>query len=383
MTGRTYMVVHFRRDHSFRVPRPDLTLRIGTPNACNGCHRDRSPAWAAQAVERWYGPSRSSREHYGEAIEAGRRTAAGAAASLSAVAADADQPAIVRATAVGLLEPFVDPPMVPSIERWLSDPDPLVRSASLTLLEPLPPKDKGRLAAPLLRDPVRTVRVDAGRALAGLPAEALPPGADSFLAAAIAELEATQALDADRPQGHLNLGILHGRRGDGAGAAREYEAALRLEPAFVPAAVNLADVLRAQGRDAAGEALLRRTLALVPDSADLHEGLGLLLVRGHRMDEALRELGRASTLAPHVPRYAYVLGVALASSGQRQKGIAALTLAQRRFTGDRDILVALIGALRESGDIGAARERARQLRDLFPRDPDAQRLYESLRNVSE
>src|SRR5262249_6680361 len=38
MPTRTYMVIDVRRDHSFRVPRPDLSLKYGTPNACNQCH---------------------------------------------------------------------------------------------------------------------------------------------------------------------------------------------------------------------------------------------------------------------------------------------------------------------------------------------------------
>ena len=42
MPERMYMVVDGRRDHSFRVPRPDLSAALGTPNACNDCHKDRS-----------------------------------------------------------------------------------------------------------------------------------------------------------------------------------------------------------------------------------------------------------------------------------------------------------------------------------------------------
>ncbi len=32
------MLVDPRRDHSLRVPRPDLSVKLGTPNACTGCH---------------------------------------------------------------------------------------------------------------------------------------------------------------------------------------------------------------------------------------------------------------------------------------------------------------------------------------------------------
>ena len=50
MPARTYMQIDARRDHSLRVPRPDLTLAMGTPNACTGCHTNRPAAWAATTV---------------------------------------------------------------------------------------------------------------------------------------------------------------------------------------------------------------------------------------------------------------------------------------------------------------------------------------------
>ncbi|MFP8880341.1 MAG: multiheme c-type cytochrome, partial [Myxococcota bacterium] len=45
MPARTYMQIDPRRDHSFRVPRPDVSMKLGTPNACTGCHTDRTAAW--------------------------------------------------------------------------------------------------------------------------------------------------------------------------------------------------------------------------------------------------------------------------------------------------------------------------------------------------
>ena len=44
----------FRRDHSFRVPRPDLSLKYGTPNACAGCHK-KDDKWAWEAFQKLYG----------------------------------------------------------------------------------------------------------------------------------------------------------------------------------------------------------------------------------------------------------------------------------------------------------------------------------------
>lgn len=45
MPVRIYMVVDQRHDHGFRVPRPDLSAKIGTPNACNDCHETPAYQW--------------------------------------------------------------------------------------------------------------------------------------------------------------------------------------------------------------------------------------------------------------------------------------------------------------------------------------------------
>ena len=72
MPTKTYMVVDRRRDHSFRVPRPDMTVSIGTPNACTQCHTDRSADWAARAIAAWYPQGRQTQPQYGMALQVGR-----------------------------------------------------------------------------------------------------------------------------------------------------------------------------------------------------------------------------------------------------------------------------------------------------------------------
>lgn len=56
MPGRIYMGVDYRPDHSFRIPRPDLSVQLGLPNACNRCHRDKTNQWADKTMTQWYGP---------------------------------------------------------------------------------------------------------------------------------------------------------------------------------------------------------------------------------------------------------------------------------------------------------------------------------------
>jgi len=219
MTERTYMVVHQRHDHGFRVPRPDLSVKIGTPNACTDCHAKESAQWAADAAARWWGTARSSRPHWAEAIHAGRENLPGAGPALAALADDTTQPAIVRATAVAMLAPYLDPATGPAVERALRDPDPLVRGAAVAALNGVDPGARARLVLPLLRDPVRTVRIDAARSLAALPPDQLPDTERATLAAALAEYRAAQGLVADRPEGQLNLGMLDAEHGDLASAS--------------------------------------------------------------------------------------------------------------------------------------------------------------------
>ena len=71
MPGRNYMGVDYRPDHSFRIPRPDLSLALDTPNACNRCHVDKTVQWSVDAMAKWYG--KKKRPHYGTILAAGRQ----------------------------------------------------------------------------------------------------------------------------------------------------------------------------------------------------------------------------------------------------------------------------------------------------------------------
>ncbi len=106
MPARTYMVVDVRHDHGFRIPRPDLSAKLGTPNACNDCHADKSPEWASAAIESWHGQNRKGFQNYAEAFRAAWSASADAPALLAAVASNAATPAIARASALTELAPL-------------------------------------------------------------------------------------------------------------------------------------------------------------------------------------------------------------------------------------------------------------------------------------
>jgi Flp pilus assembly protein TadD len=331
MPTRTYMVVDDRRDHSFRVPRPDLSRKVGSPDPCTGCHHDRDTGWATEAVSRWHGPDgRQGRPHYGEVLHAGR-TGEGpdTEGRLLGLAGDSQAPGIVRATALDLLGRYLTERSLLTLSRAVGDADPLVRRAALGTLEALPRATRLRLGAERLADPVREVRLEAARVLAELTRSKLPEARQRALAAALDEYRAAQGFAAEPPEAHLNLGLLAIRTGDAAGAEAAYRRSLALDPAFVPGYVNLADLSRARGQEAEAERVLTEGLAHAPQSADLHHAVGLLRVRQKRLPQAVAALGRAAELTPDNAHFAYVHALALRES----EGLAAAVAALERARG--------------------------------------------------
>jgi predicted CXXCH cytochrome family protein len=378
MPTKNYMVVDARRDHSIRVPRPDLSISLGTPNACTQCHADRSAEWAAQTVSAWFPRGQQAVPHFAAALHAGRSGAVDAEQQLDRLILDQRQPAIVRASAMLLLSAYATSASEPALQTAIADPDALVRLAAPRALTPSASRAAIQAAASLLRDPIRAVRLETARALAGTDLLSLRPELQSALVSATKELVAAEMVDADRPEAHLNLGLLDLRRRQIPEAEAEYRTALRLDPAFVPALVNLADLDRARGMDEEGAELLKKAMAIEPGNADVRYALGLYLVRKHDYPGALDLFRRAHELMPDNARYAYVYAIALNSSGAAGQALALLEEARQRHPADRDVLAALVSIARGNGDVAAALRHARELLTLDPSNTQLRSLVSDL-----
>lgn len=379
MPATTYMVVDPRRDHSFRIPRPGLSKKLNTPNACTQCHTIRSAQWAVEAVAQWYGAEKVKRPHYGEPIYRGREGLPGADADLETLIVESEVPGIVRATALTLLRPYAGRATLEAIKQGLQDKDPLVRIGATRAVGMITPAERVGLLQHLLDDPIRSVRVEAARLLAPVPPDRLTEGQRTALARATQEYVAAELVNGERPSAHLNLGVFYVDQGKPSKVEEAYRTALRLEPSFYPALVNLADLYRMQGRDQEGEALLRRALALAPNDANVHHSFGLLLVRMKRQDEALEAFRRAVALQPDNPRHGYVYGIALNAAGKAGEAIKVLERVHRRSPTHREALVALATINRDRGQRAAAIRYAEKLVALSPEDTTARRLVEELR----
>ena len=371
MPERTYMVVDPRRDHSIRVPRPDLSVLHGTPNACTQCHADKAARWAADAVASWRGADAPPQpDHWAAAIAAGRSGSPRARQLLVAAVRRSEWPGIVRGTAARLLGAFDGDDGKRELAAALRDEDPVVRFGAASGLGDRSREERVALLAAVLLDPVANVRAEAAFALADCE-DLLSAEAKQSFAAAAGEYESGQRANAERDWAWANLGLFAARRGDVTGAEQSYRRALRADAGSVRAAVNLTDLLREHGRDGEGERVLRDAIGAAWEQAPLQHALGLLLVRQGKKDEALKLLAAAASTGNASARHRYVFAVALAGEGRTDEALLQLEAAQRNEPWNRDVLEALVTFTAEARGAAIAIPWARRLVDLDPEDAEA------------
>ncbi|MHC5070256.1 MAG: tetratricopeptide repeat protein [Planctomycetota bacterium] len=380
MPLKHYMVVDPRRDHSLRIPRPDLSVRLGTPNACNRCHGHRSAEWSVEWMAKWY-PDSKPGPHYGEALYQARRSAVGAADALRGVAADRELPAIARATALSELaelEGSPTPEVVATLSAGLRDESPLVRLGALMGLQSVRDiRQRAAMALPLVADPMRVVRIEAARALAPMAGNIL--GAErQAVDKAVQEYIDAQLFNADQPFGHFNLGLFYSDLGRHEEAEAAYRVALDRNPRSVRAHANLADLYRVHQRDDEAEKVLWQGVSRVPDSAELHHAFGLLLIRQQRRETAMQHLQKAAELRPENPRFSYVFAVALESAGQVDRALSVLERTHKRHPTARSVLRLLVTYYHNKGALDSAIHHAERLVQVAPRDASARKLLEQL-----
>jgi len=366
MPPRTYMVVDPRHDHSMRIPRPDFSVKLGTPNACNNCHADEDAAWAAGQVERWYGRTPTGFQTYAHALHAARQETAGAGDDLAVLIRNTETPAIARATALATIGSSLSTATVDVLALGLSDDDAMVRAAAVSALESTPVEVRVRFAFPMLEDPVRAVRIEAARVLTSIPTGELSKAQRVSLENAMDEAIAAQQTMAERPEAQVNLGNLYVALREADKAISAYNTATELNTAYVPGYVNLADLHRALGRETDAEKVLRQAVKVSPGNAGARHALGLSLVRQQRTQEGVEQLRLAADLAPDEARYLYVYAVALNSTGEPEQAIIVLQGAHNRHPNNRDILSALVAFHRDSGNQAAALTYAEKLRAVTP-----------------
>lgn len=379
MPGRFYMVNDWRLDHSLRVPRPDLSRALGTPNACNApaCHDDKGVEWAVQHFTRWYGLTQ--KPHYGPVLAAGRARSPDAAPRLVELARDRLRPVIVRATALELLRGYPGAETEAALREALGDEEPLLRAAAADTLEGLSPDQALKLFFPLLNDPARAVRLQAARHLAAVPAGAWPASKRAAYQKSLEELKRVYAFQADFPQGRYNLGNLYVDLGQTGPAEAHYLKAIDFDSKFFPARMNLALLYNATGRNAPAELQYRAVLADYPANGEAAYSLGLLLAEERRTAEAEAWLRLAADRLPAMPRVHYNFGLLLQSLGKPGEAESALLRALALEPDDPDFLYAVALHYLQRQDWSRAECYADRLATRHPANPAGPALLDAIR----
>lgn len=334
MPERLYMGVDYRRDHSYSIPDPGLASAIGAPDACTICHTDQSQSWAAVRLADWGVKTKpNSWARFNAGLQRQDALLFRDYARNRKPAANAP---IRQATLLSRLAAFPSQLAVETAAEKLASDDPLIRRAAVNALQSLPLEGRWQLLQPLMRDPVRAIRLDVANALA----DTLPrlQGDDAQRLGDLID-EYREYLDfiADTPAGQLNIGNLEWRLGYSILAERAYLRALEIEPGFVPALLNLADLYRSMGTDGEARPLLERALETAPNSADANHAYGLLLVRSGQQDEALEYFRAAVEQDSAGPNHIYVYAVALDSSGDSDAAIRLIEEASQRWSNNLDL----------------------------------------------
>ena len=372
MPSKNYMVVDPRRDHSFRIPRPDLSLEHGTPNACNGCHDERDAAWAVERLEQWYGPREVPT--FEDTLTAARTDPFGALESLRALELDRDAPAIARASAFELTMDLLPLDLKQRLAA-LGDPAPMVRLGALRGLEVLPAAEKLGPLRPLLHDPVRAVRIQAARALVDVSPTTLATEDREALVRGLAEFEEVQRYSADMPASWLNLGVLKATKGDHEGAIADYRRSLEVDPWFLMARFNLASSLSRVGRSAEAVDVLWKGVELAPDEPEMHYSLGLALGEVGRLEEAATELCIAADARPRDAGKQRNAAVACHKLERLREAETYYMRAHRASPDDPELLHNLLMFLLQQGELDRSKVYAEKLAQLVP-GPETQDLLE-------
>ncbi len=361
MPETTYMMVDARRDHRFGIPNPSQSvLRPDIPNACNQCHRNETPAWAADALSQW------SAESVEPEVAQAMLTDSNPAAHSEWLKEIENPmtPAIRIATLLQRIHPN-DARSEQAVSNQLPHNDPLVRFAAVRALSRAPADRRWHLLAPLVDDPARAVRFEVASALSDLAAD-VPPRHRSVFSSLMQEYRQSLALNQDTPSTQTTLGLLAWNSGQPVQAEQAFTQALAIEPVFVPALLNLADLYRAANRDAEGEPLLRRALSFAPDSSAANFSLGLLLIRARDYAQALPHLQRATEQPDSAPQMAYVYAVALDSMGRTDQALTFLTRAVAIWPEQTNLLWAQVSYMEKLGSVVEIQIPLKKLQALLP-----------------
>lgn len=350
MAGKHYMGIDFRRDHSFRIPRPDLSAKFGSPNACKNCHDDKTNSWAAEAIFKHTG--KPPKENYADLLSDGRSRNVNSISSLLKLITDQEEPGIARATAVWLLSealalhrsPIIQQQSVSMIANALYDDDPLVRLTTLAAMKTMnqqrpiiSAEQQLQLMKRLLKDEYRAVRAEAANTLIDVPEHLFDEETRADFDKALKEFEQGLKMNADFPSGQRMIGQHHLRLKDYDKAIDAYKRSIDKDGYQNTSRMELAYLYYTRKMYKEAEMMYRKVIEMEPAYERSYYSLGLMLSELKRMDEAI-EVFKKGARKGNNPRIYYNWGLALHQQQKIKEAENAYKEGLTRFPNDESLM---------------------------------------------
>jgi tetratricopeptide (TPR) repeat protein len=381
MTAKNYMVVDPRRDHSFRIPRPDLTIKTGSPNACNQCHTDQSAEWAVNHIKSRYGKETFD-FHFAEALNAVNSESAESFALLMKTVNDMNQPVIARATALRSLAEYLNKDTFEVIMKSTQSDDALLKIASIDALSAMEIKDRHKILKHLLDDEERSIRIHAASQLAPAINTDISNQDKQKLKNAIKEYIDVQMSNAERAYANTNIANIHMHMGDYTKAEVFFKKAINKEKTFFPAYINLADLYRLKGDEDNCQSILLSGLKVDSEIAAIHHALGLSQVRQKDLELALQSFQKAALLEPDNSQFNLVYAIALNSNQRSDEALSVLASFLERNPKNAQTLMTISTINRDKGNIKEALFYAEKLFNLMPENIQVKNYVELLTELN-
>jgi tetratricopeptide (TPR) repeat protein len=376
MPGKLYMGNDLRHDHSFRVPRPDLSVKYGTPNACSNCHKDKSEKVLADAVIKWYGPNR--KYHFADDLIPGSQLEVNSEAHLTRLINIKTTPNIIKATAAFYLGSITTPTSLNTLLVCLNHKDAQVRYRALRSLSNFPPNDWIDKAAPLVSDKVRAVRIAAADLFITLPKEKIPSQYVSAFDAAHIELVSYLRYQTDFSVGNIMLADYYLKIQDYANAESFYLKGLKKDNQINYALLNLSSLYNTVGKNDASLKMLQRALKNDATNERIYYNMALLYNEMDNKPAAEKSFAKAVELKSQNPRVYYNYGLMLNTNKKFKEAEAILKKGIAINPATPDLYYALTFVYIQTGNKEKAQQTAFQLKQLDSNNPNYQELFKNL-----
>jgi len=376
MPVKTFMGIDHRRDHSFRVPRPDQSITYGTPNTCTSCHADKSNTWAANAIVKWYGPDR--KYHFSDDLAPGSLLDDKSEAHLIKLLSDTLQPEIARATAAYYLGNIQTPNSAQSILKSLEDKKPLVRYHAVRSLENFPDEVWHVEALPLLKDKVRAVRIAAADLFHRLPPSAIQASAKEAYMNADLENNNFLHYQTDFAVGNVMLADYEMQSGNYVSAVDYYQKGLKKDNQMNYARFNLSAAYNSLGKNEEALKTLQDAASIDPKNERVYYNLGLLYYEMKNETLAIENFQKAYELNSQNPGLYYNYGLLLQQKGKLKEAEQILLKGVKFNPGASNLNYALAYYYMTQRLPQKARPFAMALHQIDPHNPDYQELFNNL-----